>query len=195
MAWINLTLMLISGVSAFYWYARSVQPAQLSKKIGPKAYKICAKWRKISLYCYLVFFLSYLLYYFFPLSTPFPRNFAWSYLISVGLGVLIGIPSFWILYRGIKDAGDESLIPHPEHELFTGIYQYLRHPQIQGEYLSFWTLTFIINSPFLSLLNFLWAIPIALILIMEEKDLSIRYGQAYEDYRRKTGLFLPKKPK
>ena len=108
---------------------------------------------------------------------------------------MIGIPSFWILYRGLQDAGEESKTPSPEQKLFGGIYQHIRHPQIQGEYLSFWTLTFIINSPFLSLLNFLWAIPIALILIMEEKDLSIRYGQAYKDYRQKTGLFFPRRQK
>jgi protein-S-isoprenylcysteine O-methyltransferase Ste14 len=27
---------------------------------------------------------------------------------------------------------------------------------------------------------------------MEEKDLMIRYGKAYEEYRKKTGFWFPK---
>ena len=51
---------------------------------------------------------------------------------------------------------------------------------------------FLFHSPFLALYSLVW-IPIFFVMsLAEERDLTIRYGEAYEEYRERTGFLLPK---
>ncbi|NSW52141.1 MAG: isoprenylcysteine carboxylmethyltransferase family protein [Anaerolineae bacterium] len=192
-SWFILAVMLICGILAFIFYIASVGPAVLEQKIGIDAYEVCARKRKIAAGLYSTFFLSYFFYAFFPLENlPIPRFFEWNYFVSFGLGVLVGFPSFLLLFKGIEDGGEESLTPRKEHGLYGGIYDVIRHPQIVGEYLSFWSFTFFLHSPFLSLLNFLWFPAFWLTIRAEERDLKVRYGEAYQDYIRQVGCVIPR---
>jgi protein-S-isoprenylcysteine O-methyltransferase Ste14 len=54
------------------------------------------------------------------------------------------------------------------------------------------TFAFLLHSPLLVLLSVLW-LPAEYAMVMaEERDLVIRFGQAYEDYRRRTPAFIPR---
>ena len=80
------------------------------------------------------------------------------------------------MYRGVKDAGEETMKPKREHEMYDGIYQRVRHPQAVAELALWWAIAFIIHSPFLMLFT-LFYIPVwYYFCVAEEKDLLIRYG-------------------
>lgn len=192
-SWLILAVMFVCGILAFVFYIASVGPAVLEQKIGIEAYAICSNRRKVAAGLYSVFFSSYFFYAFFPLENlPIPRFFEWNYFISFGLGVLVGFPSFLILFKGIEDGGEESLTPRKAHGLYGGIYDHIRHPQIIGEFLSFWSFTFFLHSPFLSLLNFLWFPAFWLTIRAEEKDLLVRFGDGYRDYMKRVGCVFPR---
>ena len=95
-------------------------------------------------------------------------------------------------FRGMKDAGQETISVKKEHTLYGGIYQKIRHPQAAGEITFWWVIAFLLDSPFLALFSFIW-IPIFCIMCWaEEKDLVIRYGEEYLEYKSNTGCIVPK---
>jgi protein-S-isoprenylcysteine O-methyltransferase Ste14 len=54
------------------------------------------------------------------------------------------------------------------------------------------SIAFLLHSPFLVLLSFIW-LPAEYIMVMAvEKDLLIRFGQSYDGYSKRTGSFLPR---
>ena len=82
--------------------------------------------------------------------------------------------------------------PKREHEMYGGIYERIRHPQAVGEFPLWWVIAFLVHSPFLVLFSFLY-IPVWYYLrVAEERDLLIRYGTAYEEYRQRVGFRFPK---
>lgn len=190
--WINFGVLLISTLLMFYFYMRSASPAQLEKKIGEIAYARCGRYRIIASVFELIAIGNYVVYYYYPLPIGIPHTFPWAYWISFLIAVIIAIPSGYVMLRGVLDAGEESLIPKKKHRLYGGIYKKIRHPQAMGELPLWWALAFFLNSPFLALYSIVW-IPIFLAMVFaEEKDLLIRYGDKYEDYRKRTGFIIPK---
>lgn len=191
-ALINVIVMVISGISSGYFYLLSVRPAALEKKIGLKAYWLCTIYRSISGIFMCVLVVNYVLYYFYPFEFGLPRVFPWPYLVSIAIAVGIAIPAGCLLYKSIRDAGEETLSPKKEHQLYKGIYEKIRHPQTVGE-MPFWlVLALFLNSPFLALISFGLIIFYACICFVEDKDLELRYGRAYVEYKKKTGAFFPK---
>ena len=105
---------------------------------------------------------------------------------------MILVPSAYLMWRGLKDAGKESLAPKKEHSLYGGIYTKIRHPQATGEVALWWVIAFILNSPFLAIFSVIW-IPIFYMMCRaEEIDLVIRYGKTYLEYRKNTGFLISK---
>jgi protein-S-isoprenylcysteine O-methyltransferase Ste14 len=136
---------------------------------------------------------NYVIYFFYPLPWSLPVTFPWDWWLSILIAVLILIPSGYLMGRGLKDAGEESLAPKKEHRLFGGIYKKLRHPQAMGEVALWWVVAFLLNSPFLAIYSIIWLPIFYWFCRAEERDLVIRYGDAYLEYRRKTGLFIPRR--
>ena len=191
-AWINIVILFISTLLTLVFYVKSVSPATLEKKQGPSAYQKCATARFISGIMMFIASANYILYVFFPLPIPLPKTFPWSWRISILIAIGIAIPSGWLWYRGMHDAGKETMIPKKEHTLYQGIYLKIRHPQALGELPFWWVFAFLCHSPFLTLYSLVW-IPIFYLMCMaEERDLAIRYGQPYLDYKQRTGAFFPK---
>lgn len=191
--WINFTILIVSSCLFSVFYVKSVGPAALEKSIGPSAYQRCANYRLISSTFMFVAAANYVLYYWFPLPLPLPRTFPWPWWASPAITALIAIPSTYLMLRGVKDAGKETMTPKPEHTLYGGIYKRIRHPQAVGELPIWWALAFLVNSPFLALFSFIYVPVWYYFCLAEERDLLIRYGTAYEDYRGTTGFWLPKK--
>jgi protein-S-isoprenylcysteine O-methyltransferase Ste14 len=190
---INFIAMVSSSLLTSFFYIKSVQPAALEKKVGEKAYKICAAYRFIAGILMFVLVGTQFIYFFFPLPINCPRFFPWDYWISVLIATIILIPSLTLMLKGVKDAGKETMRPFKEQTLYGGIYEKIRHPQALGEVWLWWIVPFLLNSPFLALYSLI-AIPIFyLFCVFEEKDLKIRYGRAYIDYKERTGMFIPKR--
>jgi protein-S-isoprenylcysteine O-methyltransferase Ste14 len=192
-AWANMAVLIISALLLLYFYAKSVMPATLEKQIGEIAYAKCKRYRQIAMGFEFLAIVNYVVYYFYPLPIPLPRVFPWDYWISIVIAVAIGAPSSYLMYRGMKDAGEESLSPKKEHSLYGGIYKKVRHPQATGEVFLWWVAAFALNSPFLAIFSIIWLPIFYVMCVAEEKDLVIRYGEAYLEYRRNTGFLLPKR--
>jgi protein-S-isoprenylcysteine O-methyltransferase Ste14 len=193
-SWFNFVLLIVSSLLFTVFYLWSVGPAALQKRIGSSAYRRCATYRLISSFFMFVAAANYILYYWFPLPLPLPRTFPWPHWVSAAIGVLIALPSAYLMGRGVKDAGEETMRPKPEHALYGGIYTRIRHPQALGELPLWWGLAFLVHSPFLALFSIVYIPVWYYFCVADERDLLIRYGAAYEEYRRTTGFWLPRKP-
>ena len=194
-AWINFISMIVSALLFGYFYVKSVGPAALEKKIGEVAYRRCSQYRLISAIFMSLALVNYVIYYFYPLPLPLPQTFPWDWWISILIGILIAIPGGYLWFRGMKDAGEETMVTKKGHKLYGGIYKKIRHPQAAGEITFWWVAAFFLNSPFLALFSFIW-IPIFYIMCWaEEKDLAIRYGEEYLEYKTNTGFIIPKRKK
>lgn len=194
-AWINFTVMLISAFLFSYFYLRSVRPATLEKKIGRIAYFKCGRYRIIASAFEIIVVIGYIVYFFYPLPVPIPRVFPWNWWISVLVAALIAVPAGYLLGKGLKDAGRESVIPDKKHSLYRGIYKKIRHPQAAGELALWWVIAFSLNSPFLTLFSIIWIPIFYLFCLEEEKDLIVRYRRNYIEYRKNTGFIIPRKVK
>ncbi|NLF52557.1 MAG: hypothetical protein GX577_15620, partial [Leptolinea sp.] len=102
------------------------------------------------------------------------------------------IPATWLMVRGAKDAGEETLTPKKDHVIYTGIYEKIRHPQAVGEVFLFGVIGILLNSPFLTFFSFIYFPIFVILCYAEEQDLLLRYGQSYADYCKRTGAFWPK---
>jgi protein-S-isoprenylcysteine O-methyltransferase Ste14 len=191
-AWLNFSILVASSVLFSFYYVRSVRPAALEKKLGQVAYEKCAWYRNVSAFFMMTACANYVLYYWFPLPLPLPRTFPWAWKISAAAAVVIAIPSLYLMYRGIKDAGEETMRPKKEHGMYGGIYEKIRHPQAVGELPLWWVIAFLVHSPFLVLLSFAYAPIWYYWCRAEEKDLLIRYGPAYAKYMDQVGFWFPK---
>ena len=189
-AWINLGLMVIFTTCFVVLYIRSVKPAALEEKMGPKAYLHCGRVRAISIFFLVLVMGTYLVYDFYPLPIPGLARFSWPYLVSAILGIVIAVPTSFMVITGLKDAGDEAVQPTKEAEMFGGIYTRIRHPQT-WEYAYFLAIGFLLNSPFLVIISILWIPLMVLMMKAEETDLLLRYGDEYREYMKTTGRLLP----
>ncbi|MBN1537036.1 MAG: hypothetical protein JW908_09915 [Anaerolineales bacterium] len=194
-AWINFAILLISSILLLYFYARSVSPAGQEMVIGTQAYQRCFYLRLIGGFFEFVIMANYILYIFFPLPTPLPERFPWSWWISMIIGLIIGIPAITLMVIGSRHAGEETLRPKKEHTMYGGIYTKIRHPQAVGEVFLFAVMGLILNSPFLTLFSLIYFPIFIMMCYSEEQDLLLRYGEAYAEYCKKTGAFWPKKPR
>ena len=193
LAWINLTALIIATKLFLYFYVKSVSPAQLERRIGAVAYRRCTVYRLLAGFFEALIMTTYVVYGFYPLPIGLPERFPWPWWVSLLIAVGIGIPAGYLMYRGLKDAGEESVIVRQEHTLFGGIYERMRHPQAVGEMPLFWAIAFMLHSPFLVLWSFVY-VPIFIVMCWaEERDLLVRYGEAYATYRRRVRLFFPRR--
>lgn len=192
-AWINFIVLVISNLLTLYFYVKSVGPAALEQKIGPEAYQKCTRYRFIAGLFMGVATINYIVYVFFPLPISLPATFPWNWWVSALIAVIIAIPAGYLWIRGMRDAGEETMVVKKEHTMYGGIYQKIRHPQAVGELPFWWVMAFLLHSPFLVLYSFVW-IPIFIAMCQaEERDLLIRYGEPYAEYQKHTGFMLPKR--
>jgi protein-S-isoprenylcysteine O-methyltransferase Ste14 len=191
--WINFIILIISAILFLAFYVRSVSPAQLERKMGDAAYSKCKTYRIIASVFEGITIVNYVVYAFYPIPIGLPLMIPLEWWILVILGLVILVPGIYIMLIGVKDAGEETLEPKKEHGLYTGIYEKVRHPQAIGESVLWFPIALFLNSPFLILFSFLWIPIFYLMCIAEEKDLILRYGQPYLNYRNRVGFLIPKK--
>lgn len=192
-ALLNFGAMIAASFLFSFFYVRSVSPAAREKTLGDVAYARCARDRSISSLLMLVVAANYVLYYWYPLPLPIPRTFPWDWRVSAATAVLIAIPSAYLMYRGAKDAGEETMRPKKEHRMYGGIYEKIRHPQAVGELPLWWVIAFLVHSPFLVLFSLVYVPVWYSWCRAEERDLLLRYGVAYQEYMDQVGFWFPKR--
>lgn len=191
--WINLVVLIGSVFLCLYFYVKSAGPAALEKKIGKPAYLKCTRYRIVASVFMGIAAVNYVVYFFYPLPIPLPRAFPWDWWGSILIALIIAGLGGYVWVRGMKDAGEETIMVKKEHTLYKGIYSKIRHPQAAGEVTYWWVIAFLLHSPFLVLFSFVWIPVFYIMCLAEEKDLIIRYGEEYLEYRRNTGFIIPKR--
>jgi len=191
-AWINFAVLVVSTLLTLVFYVKSAGPAALEAKIGPSAYQRCTRYRLIASVFMTVASINYVVYFFFPLPLPLAATLPWPWWVSALIAAAIAVPSGYVFYRGLKDAGEETIIVKKEHTMYGGIYEKIRHPQALGELPFWWVIAFLLHSPFLVLYSLVWIPIFVLMCLAEERDLLVRYGEAYEEYMQRTGRFFPR---
>ena len=192
-AWINFIALLLVSLLTVVYYVKSAGPAALEQKIGAEAYTKCTRYRMLSGIFMTLAGVNYVVYAFYPLPLPLPRTFAWPYWVSALIAIVIAVPSGILWVRGMKDAGEETMLVKKEHTLYDGIYKKIRHPQAAGEVWYWWVFAFLCNSPFLVIYSIIWLPLFHLMSKAEERDLLIRYGKDYKTYIESTGMYFPKR--
>ncbi|NOZ49362.1 MAG: hypothetical protein GXP37_04840 [Chloroflexi bacterium] len=191
-AWINFLILVIATFLTGYFYIKSVQPVALARNIGETAWRTCERYRLFSIVFMTITVINYIIVYFYPLPLPIARQFPWPWPVSLVIALVILVPALYLLVRGSKDAGIESLKPRPEHEMYGGIYEKMRHPQAVGESVTWLGIAFLLHSPFLALYSLIWLPIYYRMCRAEEKDLVLRFGPAYVDYMQRTGFLFRK---
>jgi protein-S-isoprenylcysteine O-methyltransferase Ste14 len=191
--WLNFVFLVLSTILFLYFYVKSASPAQLEKTMGEKAWPRCKTYRLLASAFESITIVNYILYIFYPLPLGLPLTLPWDYWISIFLSILILIPCGYLMFRGMRDAGEETIEPKKDHTLYTGIYDTIRHPQAIGESFLWFPFALWFNSPFLVIYSFVWIPVIYIMCLAEERDLVIRYGQSYLDYRNRVGFLIPKR--
>lgn len=192
LAWINFWILLFSSLLLLLFYVLSVSPAKREILFGERAYRLCYIDRLISGGFELIITVNFVLYFFFPLPALLPAKFPWPWWISLLIAILIGFPATLLMVIGIRDAGEEAIMPKKEHTMYSGIYTKIRHPQAVGEVFLFPVMAILLHSPFLTLFSLIYFPIFFLFCHAEEQDLLLRYGDAYAEYCKKTGAFWPK---
>jgi len=126
-----------------------------------------------------------------PLAWRFlPRhsNAVWFGVVLAAVGAALAIWARWNLGRNWSD----KVVLKVDHELVrSGPYRYLRHPIYTGVLLAIAGTALTIGE---------WRGVAALILlgtnycvkaVKEEKILAANFGEAFAEYKRETGFFLP----
>ena len=191
-AWANFMALLITSAIFTIYYVKSVKPAELERGIGIKAYDRCKWYRLVSGFFMSLAAVHYIVFWYYPLPCLPPSlvEFPWKYHISVYIALMLTLPFSYIMWIGMRDAGEETMTPKKDHELYSGgIYEHMRHPQAVGEFPLWFTFALLGHSPFLTLFSFLYLPIWYYFSIEEEKDLVLRYGKPYDDYRMKVGWF------
>ncbi len=190
--WINFSSLIISIFLFSYLYTLSIQPIKREQQKGNQAWKQCMKLRIIASFFEFIVIINMILWIWFPI--PFINwKLHINYLFGILIGILIAIPCLVILIKGMKDAGQETIQPSRETQMYGGIYNHIRHPQSLGEFPLFISIAFIVNSWFLVILMTVYVIIYIPIMIhYEEKDLIKRFGEKYREYQKRTGVLFPR---
>jgi protein-S-isoprenylcysteine O-methyltransferase Ste14 len=158
----NMVVLLATTFLTVFYYIKSAGPAALEQKIGTAAYGQCTRYRAYSAIFMTLAGANYVVYAFYPIAVPLPRTFPWPYWGSAVIAVVIAVPAGLLWVRGMRDAGEETMLVKKEHQLYGGIYRKIRHPQAAGEVWYWWVFAFLCHSPFLALYSLVWLPPVSL---------------------------------
>lgn len=190
-ALINFISYIAASLFSVFFYVRSVSPAQRERKMGEEAYAQCAQDRVISTVLMLLALATFVLCRKFPITRSLSMRFGWPAWLSIVFAVILGLPALTLTIMGLQEAGAETIAPRKETKLYsTGIYTHIRHPQA-SEALLWPALALGLNSPLLLLLSLPWLLLEIIMVMAEDTDLVIRFGEPYLKYRENTGAFIP----
>jgi len=190
--WINFISFLINLVLWAWLYLISLQPMKRVEKIGEKGWNQCGIIRIIAGIFYYLVWTSYIIWIWYPVNLFDFKIFIRPH-ISLIIGSLIFSLSVPLFYLGIKATGKETMRPIKEKEMNTGIYVYIRHPQVIADWLMLIGLALISNSVVLLSISCVFIFIYTPIMIKkEEEDLVRRYGDKYKEYQKRTGALFPK---
>eukprot|EP01084_Bolivina_argentea_P111401 198773_1 len=157
----NFFCMMSSTALMTYFYRLSCSREELKERVGPKQENV-TKYAKYLRYAAWVTG-SAVIYHFMLYpdhrltkienNLNIPNEFNLSKKQRYGIAAFIAIPAIIIELLGWKEAKWTVFAPHTQKELFGGIYNYIRHPIYLCEFSWFYTLSILMNDPFLFIIS------------------------------------------
>ncbi len=134
------------------------------------------------------------------LYAVYPRVLTWSFIELPSVArwagaalVVMLIPFIVSAQRALGRNVSPTVMTHEDHELVTdGPFRWIRNPLYTAGALLFTGLGLISASGFLLVGALMALVLVAIRLPSEEAELEKRFGEAYRDYVRRTGRFLPR---
>ncbi len=129
-----------------------------------------------------------------------PRWMAWSTLslppwlrwAGAALGVL-ALPLIYWMFSSLGTNVTDTVGLRREHRLVThGPYRWVRHPMYSFSFLLFSAFTLLTANWFIGLMGLLAMTLLVVRTPIEEAKLIEAFGDAYRDYMKGTGRFLPR---
>jgi protein-S-isoprenylcysteine O-methyltransferase Ste14 len=127
--------------------------------------------------------------------TGLPRfNALWSLIVAVILFVFGLCIVGWTLSQFFKNRGTPVPVSPPQKLITGGLYSYVRNPMALGAFLILEGIGFLFGSIFLVVL--FAPLPVILyglfIKAIEEKELEMRFGDEYRQYKNRVPMFFPR---
>jgi len=121
----------------------------------------------------------------------------WAPLPMLVIGVGLILSEGWIFWRVHRDLGTSRLVGQTElsggGELqCRGIYARIRHPRYTGSILAIVGACLLGGTRAAWLIAAVWLVLMLLAIILEERELRLRFGEAYHEYCRRVPRFIPK---
>lgn len=118
--------------------------------------------------------------------------------IAAGLGLIV--LEAWMFWRVNRDLGVARLVGKTElsgggEVAHGGIYARIRHPRYLGSFLAIMGACLLAGTRQLWMVALGWAVLTLVAILLEERELRVRFGAAYEDYCRRVPRFLPLRTK
>ncbi len=133
--------------------------------------------------------------HYFGLSSFF---YGWGNLIIGALAIVIGgIVAIWTIVIQITLASGTPFPMLPTKRLLiVGPFQYCRNPMTLGTILAYSGIAILIGSlSAFIVVAILAGVLIGYLKIIEEKELKMRFGREYLEYKQKTPFFIPGRPR
>jgi protein-S-isoprenylcysteine O-methyltransferase Ste14 len=117
-------------------------------------------------------------------------------LWEIGAGLSLIILEVWIFSRVKKDLGTERLIGQTELSgggeiVHGGIYSRIRHPRYIGSFLAILGACFLAGTGPMWMIAAAWLVLTRIAIMLEERELSNRFGASYAEYCRRVPRFIP----
>jgi len=107
------------------------------------------------------------------------------------LGVCIVVLWFPIFIAGVYSYVQKIIRQDSGFLIVTGIYKYIRNPMYTGASFTIIGIGLIINETGVFFAGILWSIITLAVSKIEERELSIKFGQEYSDYKKQVPMFFP----
>ncbi len=122
-------------------------------------------------------------------ALPLPTWLRWC---GVGIGLLTIPLEYWV-FKSLGKNVSETVLTKEHHTLVThGPYRWVRHPLYTVACAGFMALSLIAANGFMALMILLIALTLPALTRKEEALLIDKFGDAYRDYLKTTGRYLPR---
>lgn len=116
----------------------------------------------------------------------------WLRLSGAALGIVTDGLIYWV-FSSLGNNVSPTVVTRQQHQLVTaGPYRWVRHPLYTVGFLSYISFAILAATWYVAILAVVALVLLSLRVPAEEAALIARNGDAYRDYAKRTGRFLPK---
>ncbi len=117
---------------------------------------------------------------------------------TVCAGILLISADVILLRRAGRELGHRTLVGHSEltgkpEMISNGLYAYVRHPRYAGMIAAVVGACLLAGTRFAAITSGVWLALVMISILLEEREMRRRFGQAYADYCRRVPRFLPRR--